>query len=109
MSFLKKAGLTAVFMIAADLVIASLTGFFGLHSLVVDGGAWLGDYLGIPEIDWGGLLEYFGIEWHGGHDHLAFEHTGYDHGILDHAGHDHGAFEHEIADIAPAPSPTATW
>ncbi len=58
MSFLKKAGLTAAFMVAADLVIASFTGLTGIHALVVDAGAHLGEVFNIPAFDWAGLMDH---------------------------------------------------
>jgi hypothetical protein len=89
MGLFKKGALMAVFMVVADLVIAAFTGFSGLHTLVVDGGAMFGEWVGMPQPDWGGVLEFFGIDWHGGHNH--------------------GALDHAIAQTTPEPAPGVGW
>lgn len=70
MSLIAKGFLGAAFLVAADLAVAGLTGVTGLHSLIVDGGAALGQALHIPQPDWHGL---FGLESIA-HNHLGGAH-----------------------------------
>lgn len=78
MSIFKKAGLTAVFMVCADMAIAATTGMVGIHGVLVDGGAAAGEALGIPHFDWTNLMENGEFGW-------------LEAGADPHAGHDHGA------------------
>ena len=118
MSFLKKMGLTAAFMIVADLAIASTTGVFGLHDLIVDGGAKFAETMGIPQPDWTAVYDFFGLD-PPVHDHAVTDpssvtlNDGYDYPYDEniHDSHDcstHGGFT--IPENAvPAPEPTSGW
>lgn len=78
MGFFKTAGLSAVFMVAADMAIAASTGMVGIHGLLVDGGASVGQAMGIPHVDWTNLMENGEFGWidpgadpHAGHNHAG--------------------------------------
>lgn len=46
------AGLTVIFMVAADMAMAGGLGMIGAHGAVVDGGVAAGQALGVPQLDW---------------------------------------------------------
>lgn len=89
MSFFEHPGLTFAFMLAADVTIAAFTGYVGIHTLLVDGGASLGQAMNVPHVDWTALFGGEGlsfIEAGSGHVNSAAE-------AASHAGHAHGSFE----------------
>ena len=55
--FHQNAGLSLIFMAAADILMAGGLGMIGLHGFVVDAGASLGEAFNVPQVDWLGLSE----------------------------------------------------
>ena len=57
MNLVQCSGLAFVFMAAADIAMAGGLGMIGVHGAVVDGGAAMGEALGVPQLDWFDLWE----------------------------------------------------
>jgi len=86
---LKTLGLSAAFILAADMAMAATTGMVGIHGFVVEGGASLGQELGIPQVDWTHLWE----EW----EFSVIDPSIVENCVAD-GGHLHGTFCHYGAD-----------
>lgn len=101
MSFFEHPGLTFAFMLAADVAVAAFTGYVGIHTLLVDGGASLGQAMGVPHVDWSALFGGEGLEFldPGSHVHGGAEAAGGGH-IHDGQWHTE---PHAPEPIAPAP------
>ena len=107
MSFLKTGALSVAFMVVADVALAGGMGMIGVHGLVVDGGAALGQTLGVPQLDWVHLWEEWEFQTLSPEKLECLAEGGHLHGDLCHFGPDAPA--EQIAQLPPtntAPAPT---
>lgn len=85
-------------MVAADVTMAGGLGMIGVHGFVVDGGASLGEALGVPQLDWTHLWEEWEFQTLDPEKLECLAEGGHLHGDLCHYGSDA-----PIGDIAQLP------
>lgn len=101
MSVLKTGVLSVAFMVAADVALAGGMGMVGIHGFVVDGGASLGQALGVPQLDWTHLWEHWEFQTLDPEQLECLAEGGHLHGDWCHYGPD-GSGD-QLAELPPTP------